>query len=162
MGAELMVNYCSLIKILDTPCHRFISSGRNSSRRSKNRYNPNELMLIDPSGMGGQASAKGRSSGEANWVEKLLWVGGSGSEDESTETDSSGGGNRLKRKSFRSDEEEKAMDGSQLFCPGLGPWRKAVKVESIGRHFGGGTRTRLRHCEDELCLEAPVPMAVGK
>ena len=47
-----------------------------------NWSSPNELMLIDPSGMGrggdwGAPSVKRRSSsGRGNWAEKLLWVGG--------------------------------------------------------------------------------------
>ncbi|XP_062702671.1 uncharacterized protein LOC115259828 isoform X4 [Aedes albopictus] len=146
--------------------HRFISPGSDdclTKSRGMNWSNPNELMLIDPSGMGrggdwGAPSVKRRSSsGGGNWAEKLLWVGGAAGDGlAGNDGGDDDAGNRLKRKSFRN--EETTPDGGRLFCPGLGPWRETVKVESLKAHFGG-TRTRLKHCDDGLCLEVPVAAA---
>lgn len=114
-------------------------------------------MLIDPSEL--SDLSEGGSSEEffdrgdqrrRNGVEKLLWGG-----DEK----------RFGRNSEEEEEEEGEPCEGRLICPELGPRREQIRAESIRSYFGGGSRTRLRHCprqEGLLCLEAPVAVAVGK
>ncbi|XP_065087389.1 uncharacterized protein LOC135709115 [Ochlerotatus camptorhynchus] len=136
--------------------HGFSPTTATSSPSTDAESNRNELMLIDPSELSDLSTPWQEGSSEefferdqGDGAEKLLW----------------GGEKRFVREAtFSQSEEEEDLGEGRLICPELGPHREQVKAESIRSYFGGGSRTRLRHCPREeglLCLEAPVEVAVA-